>query len=275
MHKLADLNGEVVTADSARVAAAGAAALVGKGVFTTIAIFNRKPFLLDKHLERLEKNAHTIGISTQSLSFYELSERLLNLITANQVVNGKARLTIFDNGPTITWDTEAKSRVTSLLIMGPFSERKNGLKVMVSPFLLNSTSPLKGIKSCNYLEQTMTLRSARVLGYDEAVRLNERGEVASGSMANIFWVRDGQLYTPSLNTGCLAGTTRGYIIENKECVETEDPHKQLVDAEAIYLTSSGLGIARVVEFDGRRLPDVKNEVENLWPQYSADIRLTE
>ena len=62
----------------------------------------------------------------------------------------------------------------------------------------------------------MALENAKAKGFDEAIRLNERGEVASACMANVFWIKDKKLFTPDLETGCLAGTTREFIIETAE-----------------------------------------------------------
>ena len=84
-------------------------------------------------------------------------------------------------------------------------------------------------------------------------------------MANLFWTKDGKLFTPSLRTGCLAGTTREYILENIECKEVEVGIDEINRADSIFLTSAGLGIARVGEFDGKRLDADRHEIEKLSP----------
>ena len=67
-------------------------------------------------------------------------------------------------------------------------------------------------------------------------------------------MKEERLYTPSLGTGCLAGTTREFVMENVECEVTEDGPDSLAEAEAIFVTSAGLGIAAAAKFDGRHLP---------------------
>ena len=133
-------------------------------------------------------------------------------------------------------------------------------------------SPLAGVKSCNYLENLLAFDDARKRGFDEALRLNERGEIASACMANIFWLLDGRLYTPSLATGCLRGTTREFIMENLECHETEASLEILNEADAIFLTSAGIGIAEISELDGRELSAVSAEIKNLIPQKNTKPR---
>ena len=93
---------------------------------------------------------------------------------------------------------------------------EEGLAVTLSPYRLNTLSPLAGVKSVNYLEHVIGWEEAHARDFHEAIVLNERGEVASATMANIFWVKHGTVHTPALATGALAGTTRARIIELAE-----------------------------------------------------------
>jgi branched-subunit amino acid aminotransferase/4-amino-4-deoxychorismate lyase len=93
--------------------------------------------------------------------------------------------------------------------------------------------------------------------FDEALLLNERGEIVSTTKANIFWVRNGTIHTPALATGALAGITRQIVIEMATekyipVVEGAYEISDLVDAEEIFITSSSVGIAQVTTFDFRR-----------------------
>jgi branched-subunit amino acid aminotransferase/4-amino-4-deoxychorismate lyase len=129
---------------------------------------------------------------------------------------------------------------------------------------------LAGVKSCNYLEKILAKEEARNRGFAEAIQLNERGEVSSACMANVFWLRDGILFTPSLRTGCLAGTTRGFILENLECEEVEVRIEELLSADEMFLTSAGLGVAQVSEFEGRKLRGEPHSIGGLLPSVSVN-----
>ncbi|MBV9215096.1 MAG: aminotransferase class IV, partial [Acidobacteria bacterium] len=100
----------------------------------------------------------------------------------------------------------------------------------------------------------------RQLGFDEAIRVNERGIVTSGTMTNVFWSKGGRLFTPDLKTGCLPGTTREFVLENLEVKEVEAAIDELKGADAIYLTSAGLGVIAVDEFDGREFPQIEHPI---------------
>ena len=84
-------------------------------------------------------------------------------------------------------------------------------------------------------------------------------------MANVFWERDGELFTPSLRTRCLPGTTREYVLENVDCKEVVTGIEELGNADRIFLTSAGLGIANVAEFNGRRLDTSDHAPSGLLP----------
>ena len=132
-----------------------------------------------------------------------------------------------------------------------------GMTLAVSPYRINTFSPLTGIRSLNYLEQVLSWEEAQAREFDEAVMLNERGEIAAATMANIFWVREGTVYTPAVSTGAVAGVTRNTLLKLAEAesipvVEGVYELGDLVDADEIFLTSANLGVALVTTFDFRQ-----------------------
>ena len=112
----------------------------------------------------------------------------------------------------------------------------------------------------------MTYQEARASAFDEAIRLNEKGFVASACMANVFWEKGGKLFTPSISTGCLAGTTREFVMENFDCEEVEAGVEAVGSADRIFLTSAGIGMAPVAEFNGRRLDASEHPLMGLIPK---------
>jgi branched-subunit amino acid aminotransferase/4-amino-4-deoxychorismate lyase len=84
-------------------------------------------------------------------------------------------------------------------------------------------------------------------------------------MANVFWLRGDQLFTPSLATGCLPGTTREFVMENTAVTEVDVGTDELREADAIFLTSAGLGVVAVDEFRGRAIGNVEHAILELIP----------
>jgi len=263
MHEFVSLNDKITPADKAGVPAVSSAALYGKGVFTTITIHDGKPFLWEKHWERLQSDAARVGIHIWEYPAEMVAASLTGLIEKNSVKNGRARVTFFDERGGGAWPGDTELETSLLITTGDARPVPNSFKVTVSPYVLNSRSPLAGVKSCSYLENLLALDEARGRGFDEAIRLNERALIASACMANIFWRERGQLYTPGLASGCLAGTTRGFVIERLGAIEAEAGLEVLDKADAIILTSAGLGMIEAADFDGRRFESRSYDLRTL------------
>lgn len=260
MHPVIYLNKVMLEATKARVAPVSSAMLYGRGVFTTLAVYDGKPFLWPQHWQRLKDHADRLNIDCSVANERNVGEALGKLIAVNQVKDGRARVILLARSGRDVWRTHKEStRKTDLLIMTSEAQKisRAGLSLAVSPYRYNTFSPLAGIKSLNYLEQVLAWEEAQAREFDEAVMLNERGEIVSATMANIFWVRDGTIQTPSLSTGTIAGVTREAVIElaAKQFIPVIEGVYELADlteAEEIFLTSASYGVAPVTTFDFRQ-----------------------
>jgi branched-chain amino acid aminotransferase len=251
MHEFVSFNNKMVRADKAGISVVSSAALYGKGVFTTVAVHDGKPFLWEKHWARLQSDAARVGTHIWEYPAETVAADLAGLIERNSVENGRARVTFFDERGGGAWPGDTTRETSLLIVTGDARAAPDSFKVTVSPYVLNSRSPLAGVKSCSYLENLLSLDEAKGRGFDEAVRLNERGLIASACMANIFWRAGGKLYTPGLASGCLAGTTRDFVIGKLGAVEIDAGLEVLERADAIIFTSAGLGMIEAADFDGR------------------------
>lgn len=259
MHSHIILNNQLLEGASAHLPAITPAALYGRGVFTTLAVHNGHPFLWPEHWARLCAHADRAGVDRSLLDEDQTRALLARLINANHVGEGRARITLLScRSAEGIWKLSGESgeQQTQLLMMTgeAHTPSTEGLALTVSPYRINTLSPLVGIKSVNYLEHILALEEARARDFHEAVMLNERGEVVSTAMANIFWVKDGALHTPALSTGALAGITRARILALAEelgvpLVEGVNELAQVGDADELFLTSAGLGVAIVTTFD--------------------------
>jgi branched-chain amino acid aminotransferase len=264
MHKVALINGKLTSVNDVTIPAVSAAAMYGHGVFTTFGVFDGEPFLIDKHWRRLSNNAGKLGIDVD-MSFEQVESWLRQLLDANSVNDCRARVTLLGSGGAGLWTGRSQKRTDVLIVLGERLERPKTLRLTMSPYTINPRSPLAGVKSCNYLEHLIAYEDAKRRGFDEAVRLNERGEVTSAAMANIFWLRDGKLFTPSLETGCLAGTTREFILENVKGEEVSVGIDALRSADAAFICSAGIGIRQVSVLNDRQFDLVDHKILDLLP----------
>jgi branched-subunit amino acid aminotransferase/4-amino-4-deoxychorismate lyase len=260
VHAVIYLNKVMLEATKARVAPVSSAMLYGRGVFTTVAIYNGKPFLWPEHWQRLNEDALKLSVDCTGANERNVGEALGKLIAVNRVGQGRARVILLARSGRDVWKIKKTGdRKTDLLIMTgePQKISSAGLSLAVSPYRQNTLSPLTGIKSLNYLDEVLAWEEAQAREFDEAVMLNERGEIVSATMSSIFWVKDGTLHTPNLNTGTLPGVTRAAVIElaTKQFIPVIEGVYELgdlVDAEEIFLTSASYGVAPVTTFDFRQ-----------------------
>lgn len=271
MHPVIYLNKTMVEATKARVAPVSSAMLYGRGVFTTLAIHKGREFLWSRHWERLVLHAGKLDIELAGLTEKNLAEALHKLAAVNRVDEGHARVILLARSGSDVWKAKnAGSRKTDVLIMTGDAQvvSPNGISLAVSPYRFNTFSPLTGIKSLNYLDHVLAREEARARDFDEALMLNERGEIASASTSNIFWVKNGTVHTPTISTGAMAGVTRSCVIEIAAkhyipLVEGVYEMPDLIEAEEIFLTSSTLGVAPVTTFDFRRYAVEAGSVTNI------------
>jgi branched-subunit amino acid aminotransferase/4-amino-4-deoxychorismate lyase len=266
MHGSVFFNSGLQTPSASTLPALSVASLYGKGIFTTIAIYDGQPFLWAKHWRRLGENASRLELDLTEFGEAAARSALDELIAANSAQNARARITFFDESASELWPQESERRTSLLITTADRRTRADNFSLTLSPFVANSASPLSGVKSCNYLEKILALDEAKHRGFDEAIQLNERGKIVSACMANCFWLKDEQLFTPSLKTGCLAGTTREFVLENVDCDEVEAGIEELRSADEIFLTSAGIGIIQIAEFDGRKLKRSPHPIVRVLPE---------
>ncbi len=123
----------------------------------------------------------------------------------------------------------------------------------------NEGSPASRLKTLSYLDSVLAKLEARDRGGDEALMLNNAGQLASGAASNLFWITGGRLYTPGLDCGVLHGTMRARVLDAAaslgiEAMQVSAGLQALEGAEGVFLTSSLLKVREVSELDGQPIP---------------------
>lgn len=218
--------------------------LYGYGVFETILLKEKKLIYLEEHYNRLIKAVERLKIN-MDLSFEKLS-LYFNLYTEkNSLENSILRVTILKNRDSFDiLITHRENKYKS-------SKYREGFKIEISEFKRNPHSIISGIKSVNYLENIYALRAAKEVGSDEVLFLDCKNHISEGATSNIFFIKDGIIYTPTKECGLLKGIIRGKIIEiidkNKHLKLKQGffPLKKLLEADEVFLTNSIMGIMPV------------------------------
>ncbi|MCY7859024.1 aminodeoxychorismate lyase [Bacillus sonorensis] len=240
------LNGQYLEEGEARLSPFDHGFLYGIGVFETFRLYEGKPFLFEWHMERLERAVSELKIDI-SLTKDDILEVLDELLKLNQPPNGHARVRLnISAGPSASGlSADSYKQPGVMVTMNAFDPssipaEKEGVVLQVRR---NTPEGPFRLKSHHFLNN---LYGKREVGNDpqkEGIFLTDGGAVAEGIISNVFWTKDGCVYTPSLKTGILDGVTRRYIIERfpkmgVEVRQGEYPLEHLLRADEAWMTNS-------------------------------------
>lgn len=240
--------------DKVRLSPGQAGLICGWGIFTTLRISRGEAFAYERHWRRLEKDA---GITRIPLPYTAAKVRvhLHEVIRANQVAEGAARIYLVYNSVGYWQSAESRPQVDLIITTASLPEHRHVVRLALREHGRHAASPLAGVKSISWLNNVWAVAEAQKEGYDEVVMLNERGEVAECTSANIFAVREGKILTPPLNSGCLEGVTRAILMEiapdaGLPVVEQALRPEDLYSAEEVFISSTNRNLINVSEIAG-------------------------
>ena len=231
-------------------------AIHGLGLFETMLAFDGVLVFADRHLARLRQGHEALGWTVDLPGFQEIA---CELLSKNFLAKGRARirLTVTAGSGPIHDLTPGDDRLVWMTAV-PALVPPESLTACLSPWPRNEFSPLAGLKCASYSENLIALDQARRQGFDETIFLNTAGHLCEAATANLFLVKDGSLFTPSLASGCLPGITREVAIElaAEEGIPCEVGALVLADlqvADEVFLTSSTMGVVRLSRLGDRAL----------------------
>ncbi len=204
-------DGRLVGPDEPLLSGVDHGVTVGDGVFETAAVYGGEVFALTRHLGRLARSAAGLGLAPPDEA--RIREGITAVLAANPDA-GRLRITVTDGpGPLGSFrDAPDAARQSVLVLAGP-AGTPTPARVVRVPWVRNERSAVVGLKTTSYAENVVVLAAAREAGADEALLANTVGELCEGTASNVFVERGGELVTPHLSTGCLAGITRELVLE--------------------------------------------------------------
>lgn len=182
---------------------------VGDGVFETCLVRDGQAFALTRHLARLARSAAGLGLAPPDEQ--KVRDGVRAVLDAAGPEIERLRITV-TAGPGPLGSGRDGLAQTVLVAAGPGAVVRASRAVRVS-WVRNERSAVAGLKTTSYAENVVALASAMEYGADEALLANTRGELCEGTGSNIVVEKDGELLTPPLESGCLAGITRELLIE--------------------------------------------------------------
>jgi branched-chain amino acid aminotransferase len=228
------VNGQVSEPDAARISPFDHGFTVGDGVFETCKVTGGLPFALTRHLRRLDRSVAGLGLPEPDHAVIRAG---IAELLQQEPGAGRLRITV-TGGPGPLGSDRGDEGTTVTLAVSPESHWEDATSVSVVPWVRNERSAVAGLKTTSYAENVVALDRAHQDGSSEALFANTVGELCEGTGSNIFLVVAGELVTPSLASGCLAGITRELVIEWSGAREMTLSMDDLRHADEAFLTSS-------------------------------------
>lgn len=222
----------------------------GRGAFETIKVVDKKPLFLKEHLKRLKN----------SLKFFEITqtideEKIFDYIKDSADSDFALKIIVSDKNFVLT------SREDN------YKNNDKSFRLTISDVRRNSTSKMVYHKSLCYYENILVHRSAVSNGFDTALFLNERGEIAETAFANVFFVREGKIFTPPISSGILKGTMRDYLLEKYDVTEKAILFDDIKNYDEAFISNALMGVKNVLSID-----DVKFNQELMTKTIQKDLK---
>ncbi len=243
---------------------------VGDGVFEAVKVVDGRPFALTRHLERLDRSAASLGLPAPDTAV--VREAVSEVLAAEHLPLGRLRITL-TGGPAPLGSGRGEVAPTLVVVGTAMEPSPSTAAVHTVSWPRNERSALAGVKSTSYAENVVALAEAARHGAQEAVFANLRGDLCEGTGSNVGYVVGGEVRTPTLRSGCLAGVTRALLLEWYAVREVDEPIEVLESAEEIFLLSTTRDVQPVHRWNDRDLEapgPVTREVMGRWAARAAE-----
>jgi branched-chain amino acid aminotransferase len=278
IHRHVFHNDSLLPIEKVRLSPGQAGLICGWGIFTTIRIARGEAFAYERHWRRLEKDAALIRLP-MNYSDAKVRGHLQEVIRANDVTEGCARIYLVYNQVGFWQSDEKQPQVDLIIYSAPLPQFREPLRLGLRAHGRHAAAPLAGVKSISWLPNVWAVSEATKEGFDEVVLLNERGEVAECTAANIFAVKNRKILTPPLSSGCLEGVTRGILFEiapqagiaiAEQTLRPED----LYSADEVFVSSTNRNLIGVGEIAGHAITSapgpVTKQLDGLFDSYVTE-----
>ncbi|KRF16210.1 aminotransferase class IV [Nocardioides sp. Soil796] len=237
---------------------------VGDGVFEAIKVMDGQAFALTRHVERLARSAKGLGLPPVDLD--QVRGAVAEALEGQDLPLGRIRIT-YTGGVAPLGSGRGDAPATLVVVAASMDPYPPTTSLVTVPWPRNERGALAGLKTTSYAENVVALAHAAEKGATEALFGNLAGNICEGTGSNLFYVVDGELRTPTLASGCLAGVTRALVLEWYGGREVDEPLSVLEGASEMFLVSTTRDVQGVHQLDGRDYPapgPVTKEVAEVW-----------
>ena len=259
-------DGKYVPTEKAQVPITTHAIHYGTSVFEGIRAYwngkNLNVFRLDEHVKRFRRSGQFYNISL-NFSDEEIANAVIGICKKNKIKKScYIRPFYFVGDYGINLHVTEKAPTSVAIFTFPFGNlfSKKGITAGVVSWrkFSDMSTPPQAKMGGNYLKSIIATQEAKRNGFDEAILLDQNGNVSEAPGENIFIVRNGQLITPSLASSALEGITRDAIIKiakdlDIDMIERDVTRSELIISEEIFLTGTAAEITPIIKMDSKQI----------------------
>jgi branched-chain amino acid aminotransferase len=256
VHPFVFHNDRLLRIEAVRLSPGQVGLLNGWGVFTTLRVVEGIAFAFERHWNRLARDAERIQIPLPTRIV--VRDAVRQLISANAVQSGCIRIYGILNKGDLWQSGEPLPTVDLIAYSTDLPIREGAARLGVMPHGRHAANPLTGTKVTAWLNNAWHVEQAHRQGYNDAILLNERSEVAECTAANVFCVRRGELFTPPTSSGCLRGVTREILLEIAPKAEIPIAEQvltmqDLYSADEVFISSTTRSVQPVQQIADRTI----------------------
>jgi len=272
MHRYT-LHNEDIREASDRLLSPGQVGLLsGWGVFSTIKVIDGALFAFERHWARMSRDAALLRV-TLPADPARVENNLLRLVEKNAAFLSTMRVVVVRNQGGM-WEAAGQTRVSDLIAFtADIKHWGRSVRLNYVPHARYAASMFAGAKILSWAMNLTWLDEAQCQGFDEVVLLNERGEVAECTSANIFAAKGGEVWTPPLGSGCLPGITRELLLHEVHPPGIRVTEKVLTpadleSADEVFITSTTRDLLPVAMIGQRPIANAGHTREALQAAFS-------
>jgi branched-chain amino acid aminotransferase len=275
MHRFLLHNEDICDAAERNLSPGQVGLLNGWGVFSTIRVYDGVMFAWDRHWARMQRDAGRMRVPFPGAP-HGLEEQLYRLIDANGAAHSTLRVVVTRNRGGM-WEGPASNREFDVIAFtADVSQWGDGVRLGLVPQARHAASEFAGTKYLSWSENLTRYERAHQQGLDEVILLNERGEVAECTSANIFAVQGKRVLTPPLASGCLPGVTRAVLLEEIRVANLEISEQTLLPgdleaADEVFVTSTTRELLPVIYIEGLKVRQSRTIVDRLQSAFTGYV----
>lgn len=222
--------------------------LYGDGVYDTLRIIDKKAFAFEDHLQRLFESASALSIKIP-YSKNELINIIKNTFKKSKLKDAFIRIIITRGIGEQGLISESIPNVVVIASNRKFKPLEKISLTISEIRRIDKNAVNSKIKTLNYINNILAKRKAIDNGFDDAILLNNEGFLTEATTSNLFMVKNGEIITPSSESGILDGITRKIIIQNFKVNEKLLTVEDLMNAEEVFLSGTADFITSVNTID--------------------------